>query len=227
MNIIMDIAFAVLILVMGIFAYKKGFLSSLLGLFNLVISFVASYFLSGWLSGWIYETFFHSNMVLSVTEKLEEAASKTAATVTEALPGYIVTAARGVGLNITSLAEQSAAKSTMHDAAEHIVNGAVRPVMVFLMRVILVIVLFVLISILLRFLIRLFKGVNRVPLLGAVNKAFGLVIGLIKGAAIVVVICMALKCVIIWSGGSFLIFDENTADQSMIYEFINRFNPIV
>ena len=76
----------------------------------------------------------------------------------------------------------------------------------------------------LSFISRLFKKVNKIPLIGKVNEILGGVIGAVKAVIVVFVACTVLYIVV-------GIMDENAFVEavvnSKIYSFVCEYNPVV
>ena len=70
-----------------------------------------------------------------------------------------------------------------------------------------------------RLLKRITRGVNRIPLIGAVNRMFGLCLGIFKGLCIVWILFLILSVIAISTPGQLaLLYIDNSAFLSLLYE---------
>jgi hypothetical protein len=74
---------------------------------------------------------------------------------------------------------------------------------------------------------KLFKNLNKLPILGKLNEILGFVLGVGKGAVVITIIVWIIGATIKLNGGEFLIFNDELISQTKIFEFIQNYNPLI
>lgn len=109
------------------------------------------------------------------------------------------------------------------DYAAAITDNVVKPVVLVPMRALIFAILFVIILVVLNILAKLMKGINRIPLIGGVNKFLGAIAGLVQGAIVIFLICIFVQVVIALSGNELIFLNTMTIDESFIFKKIYYF----
>ena len=149
-SIIWDISLAVIILLVVFMGFGRGFLSSLISLVGTAASCIVAALLSPKAANWIYDNYLAQTVEGSISESLSAKLDTFA-----------------------NLLNQMGLADTVTDAA----NGTVRTLAVSLITVVVFLVIFLLAMLIVRLLIHAMRGVNRVPVLGGINRILGGVLG--------------------------------------------------
>ncbi len=231
MAYIVDILIVALFVFLVVAAYKKGFVSTVIDTFAVAISAVVSYMFFEPVAEGAYNLLVRDLVETRFTRVLDDisttlsVADKVNAMI-DGLPQSAVKLAEVMGVNFNSLALSMSSGGNLSDDA--LISLAVEkighPIMINVTEVITFIAMFVVITIALKFLAGVFKKANDIPLLGKLNAGLGGVIGLVKAAAIVFVVCTAFYFIAGMSGAGPVI---EAINNSKIYAVIIENNPIV
>ena len=231
MAYIIDILIIALFVFVVVAAYKKGFISTVIDTFSLAISAVVSYKFFEPVAESMYNLLVRDLVETRFTRVLDEistnlsVADKVNAMI-EGLPPSAVKLAEAMGVNFGSITASMSASGNLSN--EELIALAVdkigHTIMINVTEVVTFIVMFVVIAIALKFLVKIFKKANDIPLLGKFNALFGGIIGLIKAVAIVFVVCTAFYFVAGMSGAGPVI---EAINNSKIYAVIIENNPII
>ena len=230
MNYIVDIILVALVVITVGVAVKKGFITTLIETFSFLISAFAAKEISPLVSNWAYEAFIRDTVEKSFNNILSGAASgmsmqAKANELLSDIPEGMLKLAELTGTDINALASTVSAQAATNDQlVQNLIDKVVYNIVTSVSQAIFFIVLFILFTIILSIVAKLFKKVNKIPLLGKVNEVLGGVIGVIKAVIIVFVICTIMYIVV-------GVMDENAfvdaVVNSKIYSFICEYNPVV
>lgn len=109
------------------------------------------------------------------------------------------------------------------DFAGAITDNIVKPVVLVPMRALIFLILFVIILIVLGLAAKLMKGINKIPLIGGINKILGAAAGLIQGAVVIFLICIFIQVVIALSGNELIFLNTMTIDETFVFKKIYNF----
>ncbi len=231
MAYIVDIVIIALFVFFVVAAYKKGFISTVIDTFALVISAVVSYKFFEPVAEGAYNLLIRDLVETRFTRVLDQISSSLSiadkvTAMIDGLPQGAVKLAEAMGVNFNSIAHSMSSSGNLSD--DELISLAVdkigHTIMINVTEVVTFIVMFIIVTLLLRFLAGAFKKANDIPLLGKFNALLGGVIGIVKAAAIVFVICTVLYFFAGMSGAAPLIEGIN---NSKIYAVIIENNPIV
>lgn len=162
-------------------------------------------------AAWIYDSFLRSRIVEYVSGNLDAGISgltnstvglaESVSTLKQSVADSIEGLLGSLGIDTTLLAAPSgeSADSVLGvigegtaSATEAIANTAIAPVVTTVIQILLFLIIFALAMVIIKLLVKLFRGVNDVPVLGGVNKLLGGAFGVAKGAIIVYLIVLGL-----------------------------------
>lgn len=109
------------------------------------------------------------------------------------------------------------------DFAGAITDNVVKPVVLVPMRALIFAILFAIILIVLNILAGLLKGINKIPLIGKINKILGAVAGFAQGAIVIFLVCIFVQVVIALSGNELIFLNTMTIDESLLFKKIYYF----
>ncbi len=231
MAYIIDIIIVALFVIVVAMAYKKGFLSTVIDTFALGISAVVSYMFCEPVAEGAYNLFVRNLVETRFTRVLDDISStlsisEKVSAMIEGLPPSAVKLAEAMGVNFKSLSLSMYSGGNLSDEAliDLAVEKVGHPIMINVTEVVTFIAMFVVITVALKFLASIFKKANDIPLLGKLNAGLGGVIGVVKAAALLFVVCTAFYFIAGMSGSEPVI---DAVNSSIIYGFIIENNPIV
>lgn len=225
---ILIVAVFVLVVVLG---YKKGFLSTIIDTFSLAISAVLSYEFFEPVAESAYNLLVRDLVETRFTRVVDEISTSLSVTdkvnaMIDGLPPSAVKLAEAMGVSMNSLSFSMSGSGTLSndDLVRVAVDKIGQPIMINITEVITFIAMFIVLTIALKFVASLFKKANDIPFLGKLNAGLGGVIGVVKAAAIVLVVCTAFYFIAGMSGSAPVI---DAVNNSKIFTIIIENNPII
>lgn len=209
---ILDVIFAVILIICAASGLFKGMLKSLIGVLSTIFAVCASYFTSQYLSDVLYDKLFGEKIISAISEKIDETGiEQTAAhikSILDSIPKLIYNFASKHGFNSANISKEiSKLDLSGEDAAYKLSETVVRPAMTGVMRIIIFIALVIIFSIILGLLAKaICRAVENSPV-KPFDKFLGLIFGAVKGAIIVVVLAV----VIVFAAG---IVPEKSTDKN-------------
>ncbi len=226
MGILLDIGFAVIILLCVVFGYRKGFFKSMTGLIGAVIAMFLAWVLAGVIANAMYWGIFRGMLIENISSVLSNDAlasfSEKAAQVTASLPGFLNSAMNSQGITAAQI-EQSL--QTAGSNAAGATADLISPVVIWLLQLLLTVLLFFLLLVFVRLALKALGKVFRIPVLRQVDGILGGIFGICKGAVYVFLACVLLQLIMPVTGSSAEPMKQ-VLDQSYIYQFVFYNNPI-
>lgn len=231
MSYIIDIVIVVLFAVLVAHAYKKGFMSTVVDTFSVVIAaFVSHKFFEG-IAEKAYDLLVRDLVETRFTRVLDDIStalpvSEKLSAMIDGLPQGAVKLAQAMGVNLSSLTNSmpTAGSLSQDDFIKLAVDKVGHTIMINVTEVVTFIVLFVILTFAIKFLAGLFKKVNDIPFLGKFNAILGGVIGLARALVVVYIACTAFYFIAGMSGATPVI---EAVNSSFIYGFIIKNNPVI
>lgn len=228
--IILDVCFAVTICWMVYQSYRQGFLQSAVRTIGFLAAGIVAFAGSRVLSEACYQLFFRDK--LSAT--LETAILNTADTsdfsgkmqaVIDSLPSLVQNVLSATGVSAETLAGQlnDNAQQSAQQISEMLMDTVLHPLIVTMLNGICFLILFGAVMILVRSLVKVLRGVRRIPLVGSLNALLGGAMGLVEAAVVWYVVTIALHFVLDISGG-FSWLNRETIQDTWIF---GRFYSLV
>lgn len=213
---IYDLIFLAVFAFAAVASWQKGFLASLTELIGAVLGVGIAVWASRTLAPPIYDQFVSG----SVSEKVETALAQSG--------GDLAAAVQGMDFLPETVRETLAqlvqgAGNTLPDQ----ITTALEPVVLPFVQVLLFVVLCMVVRWVFRLLVGLLRHVNGIPLLGGVNRLFGLAMGLVTGALDCWLLALLLWFVASVTAGSLEFLTLNVLDQSVGYGIFGAFNPFL
>ena len=213
---IYDLIFLAVFAFAAVASWQKGFLASLTELIGAVLGVGIAVWASRTLAPPIYDQFVSG----SVSEKAETALAQSG--------GDLAAAVQGMDFLPETVRETLAqlvqgAGNTLPDQ----ITTALEPVVLPFVQVLLFVVLCMVVRWGFRLLVGLLRHVNGIPLLGGVNRLFGLAMGLVTGALDCWLLALLLWFIASVTAGSLEFLTLNVLDQSVGYGIFGAFNPFL
>lgn len=213
---IYDLLFLAVFAFAAVASWRKGFLAGLTELIGAVLGVGIAVWASRTLAPPIYDQFVSG----SVSEKVETAVAQSG--------GDLATAVQSLDFLPDTVRETLAqlvqsAGNTLPDQ----ISTALEPVLLPFVQVLLFVVLCMVVRWVFRLLVGLLRQVNGIPLLGGVNRLFGLVLGLATGALDCWLLALLLWFIASVTAGSLEFLTLHILDQSVGYSFFGSFNPFL
>ena len=213
---IYDLIFLAVFAFAAVASWQKGFLASLTELIGAVLGVGIAVWASRTLAPPIYDQFVSG----SVSKKVETALAQSG--------GDLAAAVQGMDFLPETVRETLA--QLVQDAGNTLpdqITTALEPVVLPFVQVLLFVVLCMVVRWVFRLLVGLLRHVNGIPLLGGVNRLFGLAMGLVTGALDCWLLALLLCFIASVTAGSLEFLTLNVLDQSVGYGIFGAFNPFL
>lgn len=213
---IYDLLFLILFAYAAAASWRKGFLAGLTELIGAVLGVGVAVWASRTLAPPIYEQFVSG----SVSEKVEAAVAQSGGDLAAAVQGmdFLPAAVRDT---LAQLVQGAG------DTLPEQITTALQPILLPFVQVLLFVVLCMVVRWVFRLLVGLLRHVNGVPLLGGVNRLFGLALGLFTGALDCWLLALLLWFLASVTAGSLEFLTFAILDKSVGYTFFSAFNPFL
>lgn len=195
-SLIWDLALIALILFVVIRSVGRGFVSSFIHLLGLAASCIVAALLSGRAAAWVYDGF--------LAEKLQTAVS-------DALQQKLQT--------FVELLDRIDPTDTIITSA----RDALRTVMVALLTMVAFLIIFLLAMVIVKALARLTRNVNRVPVVGGVNRLLGGILGAAEAFLLCYLIGMAVTVLITFSENGWSWLNTAVVQKSTLLNWFVQF----
>lgn len=229
---IIDLLLVVLAIAIVVMSSRKGFVASCLDAFSVVISGFASYKIFEPVSEWVYNLFVRDLVKTTFARALDDISSnhtvsEKVSIMIDALPQSALKIAERMGFNAKSFVNSfNQSLAADKDAfIEAVTDKVAYNVMITLTQIIVFIALFVVLGLLIRLVASfLSEYLKKIPVVGGMDTFLGGVLGLVKGAIVLVVVTSILYIVLSTAEtGSPL----EVIGESKLYNFLVGFNPAI
>jgi uncharacterized membrane protein required for colicin V production len=213
--IIIDVAL-IAVIVVSVFHYaRKGFVAGLMDLVGNLASLALAWVVSGKLSPTVFENFFKSGLIEQTARTIQQQGGVNLSVILDGLSGILpqkfiddITASAAGMLD-----------SGAPDIAQQVVEKIIAPLVVF--------ATFVLCRVVIAFLVTVLTNINKIPLLGGVNRILGVCIGVVAGFINVLLILCLLWAVVVITNGNLPFANDSSLSGSYFYSFFSAYNPFL
>lgn len=231
-GLILDIFFLAFAVLTIFIAKKKGFVLTLLDFAAFFLAVFLAIPVSGWLAEGVYNTFISQSVVTALESQLPSAASgaEIAAQVNAVLkdfPDFVTVYASSIGIDISEISRQvSAAGASAGSLAQTVEANIVAPIVTAVCKAIIFVILLIIFVILLKIAARLINQFFKLPVLKTLNGTLGAILGVLKAAVGIVIICSVIGLIGELTAESTPVI-QNSVNDSVVAEFVNDHNPIM
>lgn len=231
-GLILDIFFLAFAVLTIFIARKKGFVLTLLDFAAFFLAVFLAIPVSSWLAEGVYNTFISQSVVTALESQLPSAASSAeiAAQVNAVLsdfPDFVTAYASSIGIDISEISRQvSAAGASAGSLAQTVEANIVAPIVTAVCKAIIFVILLIIFVILLKIAARLINQFFKLPVLKTLNGTLGAVLGVLKAAVGIVIICSVIGLIGELTAESTPVI-QNSVNDSVVAEFVNDHNPIM
>ncbi len=213
----------VIVFVATVFHYiNKGFVTSFINLVSTLGSFIISFIISNALSPVVFNTFFRQGMLDSTQESLNSYGTYTTDNFLDGiLSVFPQTFQSSVQSSIATIINENAA-----GAANNIVDSVVAPIFTSFINIVIFIVFFIICMVLFKFIGGpIGKAVNRLPIVGGVNKLLGGVMGIFGGIINMLLVMLLFWFLLAITQSSLAAFSATDLSQSFFFRIFITYNP--
>ncbi len=195
-SLIWDLALLALILFVMIRSVGRGFISSFIHLLGLAAACIVAALLSGKAAAWVYDGFLAERLQTAVSDTLRQKLATFAELLDRIDPTDTISASAG---------------------------DALRTVMVAFLTIVAFLIIFLLAMLIVRALAKLTRNVNRVPVVGGVNRVLGGVLGAVEAFLLCYLLGMAVTVLITVSENRWGWLNTAVVQQSTILNWFVQF----
>ena len=219
--IVFDLVMLALLLVVA-FAYaRRGFAAGLVQFVGNLASLIGALVLSHQASPLLFEKFFQNGFVTSIQNTLTAEGTVNIQSTIEKYAGFLP---ESIKESLTASAS-GLLDSGAPDLAVKLVDEVIAPLLTPIIAIVLFFVAFALCRLLVGLLVAVLTNVNRIPVMGSVNRFFGFLMGLLAGVVDLYLVLCAVWAVIVITGGSIEFLNDQALAGSIAYSLFGRFNP--
>ena len=232
MNFIVDAIIIAIIAIVIVRSSKKGFVSSLVDTFAMIIATIVSYMFTPEVSQFVYDSFIKNSVSKGFEKVLDDmntnaaVADKVDAMIASLPEGAVNLADRlgiinlnaiGAGIHMPGVIDNNQLITT-------VLNDFAYNVMITITKVVVFFILFVLAALVLRMVSNFLENINKIPLIGKLNSTLGGVLGVAKALIIILVVCTVMYFIVSSSDNVDLV---GAISDSKIYNFVTENNPLL
>ena len=169
----------------------------------------------------LFEEFFQTGFVTSIQNTISAEGTVNIQATIEKYAGFLP---ESIKESLTASAA-GLLGSGAPDLAAKLVDEVIAPLLTPIIAIVLFFVAFALCRLLVSLLVAVLTNVNRIPLMGSVNRFFGFLMGLLAGVVDLYLVLCAVWAVIVITGGSIEFLNDQALAGSIAYSAFGRFNP--
>ncbi len=220
---IFDIALLVIFIVIVIHYARRGFMASLVQFAGNLISLLGALFLSGEAAAMLFDRFFKNTFVDRIDSTIAQQGSVNLADMVEKYAGFLPD-------NIQQRIVETASSFldfAAPDVAERIVRDVVEPLITPIIAIVVFFVAFALCRLLVGFIVAVLTNFNRIPVLGHVNRFFGILMGALAAGVDLYILLCAVWALVTITDGSMALLNWKVLEDSTLFRIFNGINPFV
>lgn len=191
--LLIDLAFAALVIVNVLDGRRKGFVKMILSFIATIVSWLIASELSQPLAVWANENFVHGWILGSIENAIASSLGNGTNALVEAIPDYIASAAETAGISVQNLAQQLSNTVDSAQAAEHIYAAVETSFVVPAIRIVAFFIVYAITERILALGIGIINKIFKLPIIKSFNKLLGGAAGALKGILVIAVISLVLN----------------------------------
>ena len=218
-SFLFDIVCTVVWLLLAVRYARKGFLASSVQLGGTVFSLVGARVLSGWAAAEVFQRFLAGSFRTQIAESISAGGVVDLTGIADKYAGFLPESFRA---SIVETCERSIS-AVLSDNAVVLADAIVQKVLAPLLTPVISVVLFFVVFALLRML----GLVNRLPVIGTVNRWLGWVTGCVASTMDIYLMLCVVWAVIVITGGNLTVLNDTVMSSSLYYKALNLLNPFL
>ena len=206
---------------------RKGLLAALVQLGGNLFSFVGAQRLAAWGSGELFDRFFAGSFRERIAAGLAAGGAADLTQIAERYAGFLPEELRRQAVRACEQALAGLLTDNVLVVAATIVQGVIPPLLTPLFSVVLFFLCFAALRMVISLLVTVLGLVNRLPVLGAVNRFFGVAAGLAAGLADVFLLLCVVWALVVITGGNLPWLNGTALGESYYYQIFSQINPFL
>ena len=224
---IIDIGLVVVLLISVVRAYIDGFFTSVIRLIGNLGSLFGAWYVASTYSQPIFDSLLRNSLITRSYSYLQQTARNI--DIETALTSVIGKWPQEFVNTILQKTQDSLSVllSPDMDSAVFLVDQFIAPIVVACISVVIFIVLFIAIRVVCALLAKMFKTVNKVPILGFANRLAGGLSGFVIGGVNIILLSFLFSIIVIITGDSLSWLNSQVISQSQILALTGIINPFL
>ncbi len=226
-SFIFDMLCVAAVLILALLYAKKGLVATLMQCFGTLASLVGAKLLSDWASPLIFENFLAQGFVKRISDTVSSGGAVSVADIVEKYAGFLPQHFIDSVVESVQGTVDSALSSNAAAIADTVVTEIIEPLFTPVIAIVLFFVAFAVFRMLVSLLVTALTNINRIPVVGGVNRWLGFCVGLVAGCVDLFLILCALWAVMVITGGGLPYLNEAALETSVFYKAFSAINPFV
>ncbi len=228
---IIDIILLVIVFLCAVKGFKDGFFTALVNLVGSIASLIVAWIVSNKYSGVIFEKLLREKVIESTYKYIQDSANSIdikslLENIISGLPeNFIDNFIDSIVIKVEGIIADLATPSV--DVAVNIVDAIIAPVIIVIISIIIFCVVFTLCNIVAGLLAKIFRAINKIPVIGFANRLAGFGVGICTGAINVFLISCLLSIIAIITKNSLSFLNIEVLAQSKILAMTSSINPFM
>lgn len=225
---IIDILLLAVVVLAAVRAFKDGFVTAIINLLGNLVALIGAWIVAKQYSPVIFDNLFRAGAVEKTYTYLQDSANAIdVQNIIDTLIGQLP------GVPFVNDLAQSAQEllagftTPTMEMAQSLVDTIVAPVITVVINIVLFLVIFAVCCFVFSLLAKLFKAVNKVPVIGFANRLAGFAVGIATGAIYVILISCLLSIIAVVTKNSLPFLNMDILAQSKVLEFTQGINPFI
>ena len=215
-SFLFDIICTVVWLLLAVRYARKGFLASVVQLAGSLFSLTGARAFSGWAAGQVFQNFFAGSFRDQIAASITAGGVVDLSGIAQRYAGFLPESFRA---SIVEACERS--------VSAVLVQKVLAPLLTPVISLVLFFVAFALLRMLVSLLVTVLGLVNKLPVVGTVNRWLGWTAGGIASLLDIYLVLCVLWALIVITGGNLTMLNDTVMSSSLYYKVFNVFNPFL
>lgn len=206
---------------------RKGFLASVVQLGGNLISLVGAQQISGWAAGRVFDRFLAGSFRAQIAQSIAAGGVVDLTGIAQRYAGFLPESFRA---SIVAACERTISTVLSDNAvvlADTIVQSVLQPLLTPVISLVVFFVVFALLRMLISLLVTVLGLVNRLPVIGTVNRWLGWGVGALASVVDIYLVLCVVWAIIVVTGGNLAVLNDTVMRSSLYYKLFNLFNPFL
>ena len=226
-SFLFDIICTVVWLLLAVRYARKGFLASVVQLAGSLLSLTGARAFSGWAAGQVFQNFFAGSFRDQIAASITAGGVVDLSGIAQRYAGFLPESFRA---SIVEACERSVSAVLSDNAvvlADVIVQKVLAPLLTPVISLVLFFVAFALLRMLVSLLVTVLGLVNKLPVIGTVNRGLGYTVGAMASLVDIYLVLCVVWAIIVITGGNLTVLNDTVMSSSLYYKAFNLFNPFL
>ena len=206
---------------------RKGLLAALVQIAGNLFSLIGAQQLAAWGSGELFDRFFAGSFRERIAAGLAAGGAADLTQIAERYAGFLPAEIRRQVVQACEQALAGLLTDNVLVMADAIVQDVIRPLLTPVFSLVLFFLCFAALRMVISLLVTVLGLVNRLPVLGAVNRFFGVAAGLAAGLADVFLLLCVVWALVVITGGNLPWLNGTALGESYYYQIFSQINPFL